>query len=188
MVQPSQIKNSESGLVSEEKVVDKLTRFFHYFPIEFQQNYQIQLEYPFEVDDYLKNGNKKSRRSDFLLCTPSNVVLAEIKAVMLTAAMVTEVVVERRYLQRFEQENPEQSVKFMFLAPKIQPAASELITVLNAALNARKYSAVPLKAFVSDILSQFNNWCETNRKIISEERQTLICQRIKSDCSILFLG
>lgn len=182
------MRNSEAGLVSEEKVVDKLTRFFHYFPLEFQQNYRIQLEYPFEIDDYLKSGNKKSRRSDFLLCTPNNTVLSEIKAVMLTAAMITEVVIEKRYLQRFEKENPEQPAKFMFLAPKIQPAASELITLLNAALGSQKYSAVPLKAFVTDILSQFNVWCEANRKVISEERQRLINQRIASDCSILFLG
>lgn len=177
-----------SGLVSEEKIVDKLVRFFHYFPLDFQQKYRIQLEYPFEVDDYLKNGNKKSRRSDILLFTPSNILLSEIKAVMLTTTMITEVVVQKRYLQRFEQENPELETKFMFLAPKIQPAADEMITLLNAALGSRKYSAVPLSSFVADILSQFNNWCDVNRKIISEERQMLIDQRIKSDCSILFLG
>ncbi len=182
------MKNFESGLVSEEKVVDKLTRFFHYFPIDFQKDYRLQLEYPFEIDDYLSNGNKKSRRSDFLLYTPNNIILAEIKAVMLTAAMVTEVVVQRQYLQRFEQENPNLVARFMFIAPKVQPAAAEIITLLNAAVSSRKYSAVPLKSFVTDILTKFNNWCESNRGLISEERQVLINQRINSDCSILFLG
>lgn len=167
--------------------MDKFCRFFHHFPLAFQHDYKVQVEYPFEIDDYFKNGVQKSRRSDVLVYTPTNIILAEMKSVMLTPKQVTEVVVERRYLQRFEEENPDIDVKFMFLAPQIQPAALDLIILLNAALKDHKYYAVPIKRFVSEIVSRFNHWCNENRHIVSENRQAMINKQITEDCAVLFM-
>lgn len=101
--------------------------------------------------------------------------------------MIKEVILERRYLQRFEAEKPGIAPKLMFIAPQISKEARDLILFSNALLQSKKYSAVTLKHFASDILSRFNVWCESNRNIVSENKQAIINHTIAKDCALLFL-
>ncbi len=193
MIQPFPTKSWTNGsgnsALSESQLVEKFSRMFHTFPIEFQQSYRLQLEYPLPLDEYLPSGETKEKRPDFLIYTPSNVFLVECKATLLTIAMIREVIVERRYLQRFKQENvvPDHlDLRMLFLAPQIQPDCHDLIKIVNAALGTNQYGAMTLCKFSEKTLSWFNSWCEAEPSV-TEFQQNSINRRIKSDCAPLFL-
>lgn len=169
--------------------MDKISRMFHTFPLEFQQSYRLQLEYPIGVDDYLPSGDQKEKRPDSLLYSPSNVFILETKASMLTVSMIHEVIVERRYLQRAEKDivvPSDMEIKMLFLAPQIHTDCRKTLSLVNAALSENKYFAMSLKQFAIRTMSWFNSWCESNSSI-TEFQQNSINRRIESDCSVLFL-
>lgn len=178
-----------SGKITEEHLMDKISRMFHTFPLEFQQSYRLQLEYPIGVDEHLPSGAQKEKRPDSLLYSPSNLFIVETKASMLMVSMIHEVIVERRYLQRVEKEiivPDDVDVKMLFLAPQIHTDCRQALTLVNAVLGENKYLAMSLKQFAIRTMSWFNSWCESNPSI-SEFHQNSITRRIESDCSVLFL-